>query len=49
MNGDNASTFALIQENVEKLIREGEELEQMKADVEELGKFRRLIVHEPND
>lgn len=46
---NNATTIAFIQKNVEKLIGEGEELAQMRADIEELGKFRRLIVHEAND
>lgn len=49
MNSDNASTFALIQENVEKLLREGEELAQMKEDIQEFSEFRKRIVHEQFD
>lgn len=49
MTEHDASTIAHIQKKVEKLMREGEELRQMKLDAEFLGKFREIILHEPYD
>jgi len=41
-------SLSFIEEQLRKLM-EGEDLNQMRADAKYAYKFRRMIVHEPND
>jgi len=49
MKPNNASTITFIERKVRLLIKEKEDLDQMRADAQEMQRFRRLIVHENND
>ena len=49
MKMNNTPTLQLTEERLKKLIRDKEDLDQMKADAQEMQKFRMLIVHENND
>lgn len=49
MKRNNAPSLTLIEENLKKLIRDKQDLDQMRADAEYAYNFRKLIVHEPND
>ena len=47
---NNATTsISYFERKIRLLIKEKEDLVQMRVDAQEMQKFRRLIVHEAND
>ena len=49
MKNNNASTLSHFKRKIELLLKEKADLDQMKADIQESGRFRKTLVHEPND
>jgi len=45
----NATTLTHFERKLEKLIREKEDLDQMREDMRYAHRFRKMIVHEQND
>jgi len=42
-------TLESLEDEIKRLVREKEDLDQMREDAKYANKFRSLLVHEPND
>jgi len=42
-------SLQLLEERLKRLMKQGEDLKQMRADAKYTYRFRKLIVHENND